>query len=84
MAESSSVSNVKDQFFLVFYSKDETIHLWPAETKEECLSKLSTMLKNPKIKQKYKCSTIIKRNMNNYEDGLIFGKRDYVDKTVNK
>lgn len=69
-----------EQYYLVIYCNDGTIHLWPAVDKEECLQKLEDMLTYEKVKKVYKDATIIKRDMSNYKDGYIFGQKEYVSR----
>lgn len=56
-------------YYSVIYLKDNTIHLWPGKTKEECEATNKKIIK--KYKDKIKTTKIIKRNLNNYVDGLI-------------
>lgn len=62
-----------EQYFAVVYCNDGTMHLWPGESKEDCFTKLKKMKESPKIYSRMKATTIIKRNMDNFEDGFIFG-----------
>lgn len=72
------------KYYLVIYCKDKTIHLWPGDSKQNCLEKLAGMLKMPDIIRRYENSTIIKRDMSNFKDGLIFGKRSDVEREAKK
>lgn len=72
------------KYYLVIYCKDKTIHLWPGDSKQECLEKLANMLTEPSIIKRYENSTIIKRDMSNFKDGLIFGKRPDVEREAKK
>lgn len=72
------------KYFLVIYCKDKTIHLWPGDSKQDCLEKLAGMLTKPEIVSRYEDSTIIKRDMSNFKDGLIFGKRPDVEREAKK
>ena len=72
------------KYYLVIYCKDKTIHLWPGDSKQECLEKLANMLTEPNIIKRYENSTIIKRDMSNFKDGLIFGKRPDVEREAKK
>ena len=58
------------KFYLVVYLKDGTIHLWPGDTKEECLETKSKLLKT-EWKPRIKTFRFIKRNLNNCKDGYI-------------
>lgn len=72
------------QYFLVIYCKDKTIHLWPGDSKQDCLMKLADMLTTPNVIKRYESSTIIKRDMSNFKDGLIFGQRHDVEREAKK
>lgn len=61
------------QYFAVVYCHDGTMHLWPGESKEDCMNKLIEMKENSKIKARMKATTIIKRDMTNFTEGFIFG-----------
>lgn len=68
VTETKNEKNMK--FYLVVYLKDGTIHLWPGNSKEECLETKSKLLKS-KWKSKIKTFRFIKRNLNNCKDGYI-------------
>lgn len=72
------------QYYLVIYCKDKTIHLWPGGSKQDCLEKLADMLAAESVMERYESSTIIKRDMSNFKDGLIFGKRSDVEREAKK
>ena len=72
------------QYYLVIYCKDKTIHLWPGDSKQGCLEKLANMLAAESVMERYESSTIIKRDMSNFKDGLIFGKRSDVEREAKK
>lgn len=72
------------QYYLVIYCKDKTIHLWPGESKQDCLGKLANMMMDKKVMGRYETSTIIKRDMSNFKDGLIFGKRPDVEREAKR
>lgn len=61
------------KYFAVIYCKDNTIHLWPGDTQEDCLEKLKTLAEDPRVRDRMKSTTVIKRDMDNFKDGLIFG-----------
>ena len=61
------------KYFAVVYCHDETIHLWPGESKEQCLEALSKLKSDPDISRRMKATTVIKRDMENFKDGFIFG-----------
>lgn len=48
--------------YLVIYSKDGTIHLWPGHSREECINKAAEMYNKPKVRALIKATTIITRN----------------------
>ena len=58
------------KFYLVVYLKDGTIHLWPGDSKEECLETKAKLYKT-KWKPRIKTCRFIKRNLNNCKDGYI-------------
>ena len=72
------------KYYLVIYCKDKTIHLWPGDSKQDCLEKLADMMTDQKVMGRYENSTIIKRDMSNFKDGLIFGKRPDVEREARK
>lgn len=84
MSENNKGLEADSKYFLVIYCKDETIHLWPGDSKQDCLAKLADMLADERIVKRYKDSTIIKRDMSNFKDGLIFGKRPDVEREAKK
>ena len=61
------------RYFAVVYSPDGTIHLWPGESKEACLNKLRSMRDSPRVHDRMEATTVIKRDMSNFKDGMIFG-----------
>ena len=77
-------SETDPKYYLVIYCKDKTIHLWPGDLKQDCLEKLADMMTNQKVMERYENSTIIKRDMSNFKDGLIFGKRLDVEREAKK
>lgn len=84
MMEDASVSTGNFKYYLVIYCKDGTIHLWPGDSKQVCLEKLADMLTSPDIVARYENSTIIKRDMSNFKDGLIFGRRSDVEREAKR
>ncbi len=62
-----------DQYYAVVYCKDGTIHLLPADSKEEAVDRLKQFKESEKISERMEHTTIMKRNMDNFKDGLIFG-----------
>ena len=77
-------SETDPKYYIVIYCKDKTIHLWPGDSKQDCLEKLADMMTNQKVMERYENSTIIKRDMSNFKDGLIFGKRLDVEREAKK
>ena len=61
------------KYFAVFYSTDGTIHLWPGDNQEVCLEKLKDMSIEEGIIDRLKATTVIKRDMSKFKDGMIFG-----------
>lgn len=58
-------------YFAVVYSPDGTIHLWPGENQEQCLNKLKEVYAD--APDRVQATTVIKRDMDNFKDGMIFG-----------
>lgn len=84
MAVKSLEAGSDSKYYLVVYCKDKTIHLWPGDSKQDCLDKLADMMTDTKVMSRYEDSTIIKRDMSNFKDGLIFGKRPDVEREAKK
>lgn len=61
-----------DKYYGVIYLEDGTIHLWPGDSQKECLEKLKE-IRDSKWGERMKCTTVIRRNMDNFKDDLIFG-----------
>ncbi len=61
------------KYFAVVYCTDGTIHLEPKDTQKECLEKLKKMSEDPRVRKRMACTTVIKREMNNFKEGRIFG-----------
>lgn len=64
------------QYFAVVYctaAYKNSIHLLPCKDKEDALKKLREMKDDPKVNKRIKATTIIKRDMSNFKDGLLFG-----------
>lgn len=80
----NEVPEKDSKYYLVIYCKDKTIHLWPGDSKQDCLEKLADMLVAENVVKRYENSTIIKRDMSNFKDGLIFGKRPDVEREAKK
>ena len=65
-----------EKYFAVVYQKPEfknAMMLLPCDDKEDALSKLRTLRDDPKVGPRIKATTVIKRDMANFKDGLIFG-----------
>lgn len=60
------------KYYGVVYLLDGTIHLWPGKTQKECLDELKK-IRDSKWGPRIKATTVIKRNMDNFKDDLIFG-----------
>lgn len=80
----TEASEKDSKYYLVIYCKDKTIHLWPGDSKQDCLEKLAGMFVTPEVVERYENATIIKRDMSNFKDGLIFGKRPDVEREAKK
>lgn len=62
------------KYFGVVYCRDGTIHLTkPQDTQQECLDKLRSWIKDPKCYERVESTTVIKREMDNFKGGFIFG-----------
>ena len=61
------------KYYAVVYCKDGTIHLWPGDDQEACLCKLKKLKKNPRVDERMQATTVIKRDLDNFKDGMIFG-----------
>lgn len=67
------------KYFGVAYLKDGTIHLTkPHETQEECLNILYE-LKESEWGDRVESTTVIKRDMEKFPDGKIFGSPKSLD-----
>lgn len=62
-----------EQYYAVVYCHDGTIHLWPGESQGACLEKLRKLRGNDKVRERMRSTTVIKRDMGNFRDGMIFG-----------
>lgn len=60
-------------YYATIYCTDKTIHLWPAETREECEQKLYTLLEDPRVLERVDRTTIIKRENGLNNSNYIFG-----------
>lgn len=60
-------------YYAVIYCTDGTIHLWKADTKEECENKLFELLKDKRVFDRCERTTIIKRE---FTDKYLFGNPD--------
>ena len=60
------------QYFGVTYLTDGTMQLWPGKDQQDCLRKLREV-RDSKWGPRLKATTVIKRDMTNFKDGLIFG-----------
>ena len=66
----------KEQYFAVVYHTPEyknAIALLPRASKEECFKALRELRDDPKTHDRILATTIIKRNMANFKDNMIFG-----------
>ena len=64
------------QYFAVVYCTEKyqsSIHMLPGEDQKDCLEKLKELKNDPKFGKRIKATTVIKRDMSNFKDGLIFG-----------
>ena len=70
------MGNNNIRYFAVVYCKPEyknAMHLLPGDSKEDCLEKLRKLRDDPKINKRILATTVIKRDMSNFKDNLIFG-----------
>ena len=58
-------------YYATIYCKDKTIHLWQAETKEECEQKLFDLMKDKRVYDRIDRTTIIKREIK--DNQYVFG-----------
>lgn len=73
-----------DQYFAVIYSKNGEIHLWPGDSQNDCLVELRRVRDSKKWGHVIKSTTVIKRDMSNFKDGLIFGSPKSLNVMVEK
>lgn len=72
----------QEQYFGVVYQTDDyknAILLLPRQTKEQCLEVLRKCRDNPEMQGRIRATTVIKRNMANFKNGLIFGYAKSLD-----
>lgn len=62
-----------EQYFAVIYRVNGVIELKPFESKERCMKELEKITSNETLIDLVKATTIIKRDMDNFKDGFIFG-----------
>lgn len=60
------------KYYGVVYLLDGTIHLWPGDNQKDCLDEL-IKIRDSEWGPRIKATTVIKRNMDNFKDDLIFG-----------
>lgn len=61
------------KYFGVIYFKDGFIGMCPGDSQAECLEELKKAVSKEKFKNRVLSTTVIKRNMDNFKDGKIFG-----------
>lgn len=64
------------KYYAIVYCYDGTIHLWSATTKEECSTKLLSLLQDKRIYDRVERTTIIKRDLKN---PYVFGSPTSLD-----
>lgn len=57
-------------YFAVIYLTDGTVHLWPGEDKEKC-KELIKEISGTEYKERIRETRIVKRNLDNYDNGLF-------------
>ena len=68
------------KYFGVVYCHDGTVHLTkPQDTQQECLDKLKSWIEDPRCYERVAATTVIKREMDNFKDGRIFGNPKSLD-----
>lgn len=68
------------KYFGVVYCKDGTIHLTPLQdTQQDCLDTLRFWLEDPRCYERVEATTVIKREMDNFKNGKIFGNPKSLD-----
>ena len=60
-----------EKHYLVIYSKDGSIHLWPANSRQECIKKANDMYSKEKVRELIEATTIIRRDIE--ENKKLFG-----------
>ena len=68
--------NLKEQYFGVIYQTPEykgAICLLPRDSKEACLDALRELRDDPRTHDRIVATTVIKRDMSNFKNGMIFG-----------
>lgn len=66
---------MSNQYYAVFYTNDGSIHLIPADSQDDAETTIRNVLAKPRGKEVCKETAIIKRNLDNYLGGYIFGTR---------
>lgn len=64
------------QFYLVYYAKDGTIHLWPAKTQEECIALGKKMMKDKDRFNYCEATNVIFRDTETFANEKLFGIKD--------
>jgi hypothetical protein len=58
------------KFYAVVYLYDGTVHLWPGDDKDKCFDEIKK-LQTTKWKGRIRGYNVIKRNLDNYKDGMF-------------
>lgn len=68
---------MNNKYFGVIYLQDDklgmTYHLFQKDTQEECLLLLKELAQTSEYASRMIATTVIKRDMDNFKEGLIFG-----------
>ena len=64
------------QFYLVYYAKDGTIHLWPGKSREECAEMGKKMMSDKDRSNYCEATNIICRDTEYFVDNKLFGVKN--------
>ena len=68
------------KYFGVVYLKNGATYITkPRDTQQECLDKLRSWLEEPQFHEEAAGTTVIKREMDNFKDGKLFGSPKSLD-----
>lgn len=68
------------KYFGVVYLKNGAVYITkPRDTQQECLDKMKSWVEEPACREEVAATTVIKREMDNFKDGKIFGTPKSLD-----